>query len=75
MPDHPPLPDRGEVRSPGQFPALPTVEQEIAAIYFREELLLRAHLIACRIQERVWKAMGKEGLGGPHERRGSEAKR
>jgi len=59
----------------GQHPPLPTQEQEIESVNAREELLLRARGLARRIRERVWKAMGEEGLQGPHGRAGSGSKR
>jgi hypothetical protein len=48
----------------GWQPALSTQEQDIEAINGREELLLRAHAVARRIEERVREAMGQGPQAG-----------
>jgi hypothetical protein len=56
----------------GWQPPLSTQEQDIEAINGREELLLCAHAVARRIEERVRQAMARaghaEGRGDPRPR-------
>jgi hypothetical protein len=61
---------REEVLLFGHHPLLPTQEQEIEAVNDREELLLRAKGLARRIRDRVWIALGREGLQVSHDRTG-----
>jgi hypothetical protein len=68
MSDDLPTKDRSELPAPGQQSSLPSQEQEIQAINAREELLLRAKGLSRRARERVWRAMGGEGVQGPHDR-------
>ena len=54
------MPERTQAgEGDGWPPPLSTQEQDIEAINGREELLLRAHAVARRIEERVRKAMGQ----------------